>query len=325
MIKVLSALFSLLLGSISSFFALSSPIPTPTPVASPSFSSQLQDAADNIHDKIVELRDDLERFKIKASFSRTLKRGQSGEDVKKLQEILASLEGIYPNGPVTGYFSSLTEKAVKEFQKQNDLKPTGVVDGETKNALVEASIGDKSFDKDFFDEEVDLLKLASTSFSKPKKKSKAQTPASASQDFETAPAEEAAPEEVASVSAPAPSPTPPPAGGSTTTSTSAPTPTPIPTPSPTPAPITISGVTNTSVTNSRQTISWVTNVPADSEVDYGTTTSYGDKQDSSSLVTSHTITLSGLKANTVYHYQVKSKDSKGNIAVSGDNTFQTVK
>jgi hypothetical protein len=33
--------------------------------------------------------------------------------------------------------------------------------------------------------------------------------------------------------------------------------------------------------------------------------------------------MSGLSANTPYHYRVKSKDAAGNLAVSGDFSFTT--
>lgn len=41
------------------------------------------------------------------------------------------------------------------------------------------------------------------------------------------------------------------------------------------------------------------------------------------LVTPHSVTLSGLAANSLYHYRVKSRDAAGNVSVSGDFTFKT--
>ena len=40
-------------------------------------------------------------------------------------------------------------------------------------------------------------------------------------------------------------------------------------------------------------------------------------------MTSHSASLSGLAANTLYHYRVKSRDAAGNLATSGDFTFTT--
>ena len=51
----------------------------------------------------------------------------------------------------------------------------------------------------------------------------------------------------------------------------------------------------------------------------GTTSSYGQSTPlNSSLVTGHSVNLSGLSANTTYHWRVKSKDSSGNLVASAD-------
>jgi len=53
------------------------------------------------------------------------------------------------------------------------------------------------------------------------------------------------------------------------------------------------------------------------------TSSYGATVSSTSMVTAHSITLSGLAAGNTYHYRVKSRDAAGNLATSGDFTFTT--
>src|SRR5262249_57363113 len=58
-------------------------------------------------------------------------------------------------------------------------------------------------------------------------------------------------------------------------------------------------------------------------VDFGTSTAYGSTMTSASMVTSHSVVLSGLSASTLYHYRVKSRDAAGNLATSGDFTFTT--
>jgi glucuronoarabinoxylan endo-1,4-beta-xylanase len=86
----------------------------------------------------------------------------------------------------------------------------------------------------------------------------------------------------------------------------------------------ITGVASSSVTSSGAGISWTTNEPSNSQVEYGPTTSYGSSTSlDSSLVTSHSQVLAGLSANTPYHFRVKSRDAAGNISVSGDYTFVT--
>ena len=78
-----------------------------------------------------------------------------------------------------------------------------------------------------------------------------------------------------------------------------------------------------SVTDTSATVTWDTDEAADSTVDYGLTSSYGSIASDGSLVTSHSLTLTGLSADTQYHYQVTSEDGSGNSASSGDLTFTT--
>ncbi|MBZ5538784.1 MAG: fibronectin type III domain-containing protein [Acidobacteriia bacterium] len=82
-------------------------------------------------------------------------------------------------------------------------------------------------------------------------------------------------------------------------------------------PPTISGITVPSITTSSATINWTTDEPSDSQVEYGTTTSYGNFSTlSSSLVSNHSVVLSGLSAATTYYFRVRSRDGSGNLALS---------
>jgi len=78
-----------------------------------------------------------------------------------------------------------------------------------------------------------------------------------------------------------------------------------------------------SPTSSSATITWTTNEPATSRVDYGLTTAYGSFVSNPNLVTSHSITLIGLSASTLHHFKVTSVDAAGNLASSVDLTFTT--
>lgn len=89
-------------------------------------------------------------------------------------------------------------------------------------------------------------------------------------------------------------------------------------------PPTISSVSVSSITGSSATISWTTNEPSDTQVNYGLTSSYGSSSSlNSSMVTSHSVTLTGLSAGTVYNYRVRSRDAAGNLTSSSNNTFTT--
>ncbi len=58
-------------------------------------------------------------------FSKTLRRGNTGDDVRKLQEFLASMPDIYPDKLVTGYFGPLTQQAVRRFQAKYRITSSG--------------------------------------------------------------------------------------------------------------------------------------------------------------------------------------------------------
>ncbi|MCK6561741.1 VCBS repeat-containing protein [candidate division KSB1 bacterium] len=78
------------------------------------------------------------------------------------------------------------------------------------------------------------------------------------------------------------------------------------------------------INTDRATITWETDEVSDSQVEYGLTTSYGMLSPlDANRVTAHAVTLTGLTANTTYHYRVKSSDARGNLSVSGDFTFAT--
>jgi len=89
-------------------------------------------------------------------------------------------------------------------------------------------------------------------------------------------------------------------------------------------PPTISAVTVTGLTSTTATITWATNKAATSQVNYGTTASYGLSTPlDSALVAAHAQALANLTPNTLYHYQVLSRDAAGNAAALGDFTFTT--
>jgi murein L,D-transpeptidase YcbB/YkuD len=66
----------------------------------------------------------------------TLRRGAKGDAVRLLQLALNERMEPSPNINVDGDFGPETEKAVKEFQEEHDLKETGVVDPETLERLI---------------------------------------------------------------------------------------------------------------------------------------------------------------------------------------------
>ena len=86
-----------------------------------------------------------------------------------------------------------------------------------------------------------------------------------------------------------------------------------------PTPLAILNVATANTTSTSVAIDWQTNVPANSQVEYGTTTSYGATTTvDPTMVTSHQLTVSSLQPGTTYHCRVHSTDAKNNSAVSAD-------
>jgi peptidoglycan hydrolase-like protein with peptidoglycan-binding domain len=87
----------------------------------------LQTQIDALNQAKQELKETAGEVKGTLQLLRQLKYGMSGEDIKLLQEILATDPSIYPEGLTTGYFGSLTKNAIKKFQKKACIDQTGTV------------------------------------------------------------------------------------------------------------------------------------------------------------------------------------------------------
>ena len=77
-------------------------------------------------------------------------------------------------------------------------------------------------------------------------------------------------------------------------------------------------------TDSDAIITWTTNEPADSKLEYGLTTNYEKPAVSAApLVSQHSLQLTGLQTQSTYHFRLSSRDFNNNPATTGDLTFQT--
>jgi hypothetical protein len=79
--------------------------------------------------------------KVSPVFSRNLQLGVVSSDVTRLQKLLATMPDVYPEGGVTGYFGSLTKKAIQRFQLKYKIVTSkndpgfGIVGSKTRLAL----------------------------------------------------------------------------------------------------------------------------------------------------------------------------------------------
>lgn len=90
--------------------------------------------------------------------------------------------------------------------------------------------------------------------------------------------------------------------------------------------VVITGIELASISTSTVTIAWTTDLLSDSQVEYGDSDNLGSLTTlSSTLTTSHSVTISGLTQNTNYIFRVKSKPLGAMVAtVSINDEFNTL-
>lgn len=282
------------------------------------------------------------------SLKRTLSWGMTGDDVRAVQQFLQS-QSLFTSAPITGYFGPLTREAVEAFQIQKGIVQTGgvglgVVGPLTRGAMAQACIGE-SVSGNSTSSTVSIL---SELLVRPLSQGLEGSDVRALQQFLKekgfyfypqitgyfGPITEMAVKAFQSAHGI------PPLGivGPQTSATlremsriisrtSAPQAVKrfinIYGDSDTTGP-TISSISSGTPSDTSATIIWSTDEDADSQVEYGTTVSYGLTSTlASTLVTSHSVSLSGLTASTLYHYRARSADGSSNISYSDDQTFTT--
>jgi hypothetical protein len=88
-------------------------------------------------------------------------------------------------------------------------------------------------------------------------------------------------------------------------------------------PLTISNVTVTNTSATSETVTWDTNIEADSYIYYGQTSDYGLIGSDTNLGKSHSITLTDLSEDTTYKFYLQVTDGAGNTTRSTEATFTT--
>lgn len=79
----------------------------------------------------------------------------------------------------------------------------------------------------------------------------------------------------------------------------------------------ISGIKIASTTEDHATITWNTDEPADSLINYGLDRNYGISRNPAMDKKTHSVDIVGLDPSTIYYFRVISADPSGNQAVSG--------
>lgn len=93
----------------------------------------------------------------------------------------------------------------------------------------------------------------------------------------------------------------------------------------TPSAPVISAVGTSAITTTSALVTWTTDQPSSSQVQFGTSSAYGGTSAlNSALVTAHSVALTGLQAGTTYNFEVSSVNSAGGSSTSANFTFVTV-
>lgn len=98
---------------------------------------QLKNQIKELQNQLVRLTSEVATVKEELKLTKNLRKGLSDDEVKELQKFLSQFREIYPEGLITGYFGSLTEKAVKKFQEKYGIESVGVVGPLTRNKINE--------------------------------------------------------------------------------------------------------------------------------------------------------------------------------------------
>src|SRR5205823_1048417 len=84
----------------------------------------------------------------------------------------------------------------------------------------------------------------------------------------------------------------------------------------------ISGV-QVSASSSAATVTWATSQLTTGRVDYGLANTYGSFVGDSSSALTHSLTLSSLGCNTLYHYRITATGQSGTSSSTADSSFTT--
>lgn len=133
---------ALLLGAVVSIGAFVGPVSTQaetTTAATTSAAAKNTATIEALLKRIAELRQLLAEAQgqLQDAIKSGLQEGMQDDDIKKVQELLASDRDIYPEARVTGYFGPMTKMAILRLQERYGLEKTGTLNEETRKLINE--------------------------------------------------------------------------------------------------------------------------------------------------------------------------------------------
>lgn len=287
----------------------------------------LQNQQRVLESEVSSLRQQLKITDTKADSVKIMKLGDSGTEVQKLQEMLQQIPEIYPadvdfSSLVSGYYGTLTESAVKNFQDSAGLDATGIADEETKSKLYEQVLGQATENNN----SLALVNLTSISEIKNLANLQDQFTQLSSTVSSTQAIQADLQNQITQVASDLSSLQTTVAGIS-----SAPAPTSAPastTSSPTTTALLISNIQISGITKNSATITWTTNNSSTSEIDYSQNSSLPATSQTvivgnTTMTTNHRLNTQSLNPGTKYYYRVISKDANGATVQSAILTFSS--
>lgn len=290
----------------------------------------LQNQQRVLENEVASLRQQLKITDTKADSIKTMKLGDSGDEVQKLQELMQQLPEIYPadvdfSSLVSGYYGPLTESAIKNFQENAGLNPTGIADEETKSKLYEQVLGRTKEN----DNSLALVNLTSISEIKNLANLQNQFSQLSSTVSSTQAVQADLQNQVTQLASDLAGLQTTVAGISNTpaSSSSSTASTPIAS-TPSPTALVISNIQVSGITKNSATITWTTNNSSTSEIDYSQNSSLPTTNQTvvvanTTMVTTHRLNTQSLNPGTKYYYRVVSKDANGTTLQSAILTFNT--
>lgn len=278
---------------------------------------ELQNQTRALAEGLNDVRSEIRTISLRDSLNTSYVMGDTGDEVSALQEVLGLYSGQMSSSSITGYYGSATAAIVRQFQSENNLPQTGLVDLATRNKLIDFAGGlSADASSSVLIAMTNLSSVGELQDVSNLKNAKTQDSIGDLQNQVTQLTADLSntqgqltdlQNQVAALAASA-------APLHTTT---------LPIPSAVTA--VLSSVLAKNITNNSATITWNTNAPASSQVAFGLTGSYGFFTAlNTAAVTTHSVVLTGLRAATLYHFRAMSSVSGSSFTSSTDQTFKTL-
>ena len=89
------------------------------------------------HEEIKATKEEVAVIKEEFRLTKSLKRGERGDEVRKLQEFLSQFPDIYSEKLITGFFGPATEAAVRKLQAKHGIEQVGSIGPKTLSKINE--------------------------------------------------------------------------------------------------------------------------------------------------------------------------------------------